>query len=124
MYNCKVTSTVPGENTASSYGSKAGYLGRPWAANTSEVVFYNTVVDATCYQHKASSASLIMPDGWLSTLSGTTERNVEYGTYEMAEGVDNTGKRVSWAPVSGQGRDHRRKEHLGRDFPWNMGSFC
>ncbi|WP_024867470.1 pectinesterase family protein [Butyrivibrio sp. FCS014] len=65
MYNCKVTSTVPGENTASSYGSKAGYLGRPWAANTSEVVFYNTVVDATCYQHKASSASLIMPDGWL-----------------------------------------------------------
>ncbi len=99
MYNCTVKSTTPGENTASTYGSKPGYLGRPWAANTSEVVFFNTVIDATCEQYKELSESLIMPAGWLSTLSGTTLRNVEYGTYE-ASAVDNSASRVEWAPVS------------------------
>ncbi len=99
MYNCTVKSTVPGENTASAYGSKAGYLGRPWQPTTSEVVFYDTVIEKTCDQYSASSASLINPEGWLSTLSGTTERNVEYGTFEVS-GVDNSSARVAWSPVS------------------------
>jgi pectin methylesterase-like acyl-CoA thioesterase len=100
MYNCKVTSTVPGENTASQYASKPGFFGRPWKADTSEVVYYNTVIDATCSEYKDISASLIKPAGWNNSLSGTTKRNVEYGTYEMADGVDNSAARADWAPVS------------------------
>ena len=99
MYNCTVKSTTPGGNTASAYESKPGYLGRPWQANTSEVVFFNTVIDATCDNFKGLSASLIRPEGWLSSLGGTTDRNVEYGTYEVSE-VDNAASRVAWAPVS------------------------
>ncbi|MBR4667740.1 MAG: hypothetical protein IKO76_03175 [Butyrivibrio sp.] len=99
MYNCNVISTVPGENSASTYASKAGYLGRPWQPTTSEVVFYETNIDATCAEYKDASASLIRPEGWLSSLGGTTERNVEYGTFEVS-GVNNAAARPAWAPVS------------------------
>ncbi len=99
MYNCNVISTVPGENSASAYASKAGYLGRPWQPKTSEVVFYETNIDATCAEYKDASASLIRPEGWLSSLGGTTERNVEYGTFEVS-GVNNAAARAAWAPVS------------------------
>ena len=34
-------------DTASKYVSKPGQLGRPWQANTSEVVFFDTVIVAT-----------------------------------------------------------------------------
>ncbi|MBO4678354.1 MAG: hypothetical protein J5626_01645, partial [Lachnospiraceae bacterium] len=101
MYNCTVTSTVPGVNTASEFASKPGYLGRPWQANTSEVVFFDTVIEATCDNFKSASESLINPVGWLSTLSGTTLRNVEYGTFEVS-GVNNASLRADWAPVSAE----------------------
>ena len=99
MYNCTVTSTIPGVDTASEYASKPGYFGRPWAANTSEVVFYMTNIEATCTEWYTLSASLIRPDGWLSTLSGESNLVGEFGTYEIAAGVDNSGSRVGWSNV-------------------------
>ena len=99
MYNCHVTSTVPGEDTASEYTSKAGYFGRPWQANTSEAVFYQTVVDATCEQYFETTPSMIAKDGWLATLGGQSALCVEYGTYEMAKDVDNSSARVDWTTV-------------------------
>ena len=97
LYNCTVTSTIPGVDTASEYPSKAGYLGRPWAANTGEAVFYNTIIEATDSYWYKDSASLIYPAGWLSTLSGESKMSAEYGTYEMAKDVDNQSARVAWA---------------------------
>ena len=99
MYNCHVTSTVPGEDTASEYTSKAGYFGRPWQANTSEAVFYQTVVDATCEQYFETTPSMIAKDGWSTTLGGQSALCVEYGTYEMAKDVDNSSARVDWTTV-------------------------
>ncbi len=97
MYNCTVTSTTPGVDTASEFTSKPGYLGRPWQANTSEVVFYNTVIGASDPNWYSISPSLIRPEGWLSTLGGESNITGEYGSYEMAKDVDNTDKRVAWA---------------------------
>ena len=97
LYNCTVTSTVPGVDTASEYPSKAGYLGRPWAANTGEAVFYNTIIEATDSYWYEDSASLIKAAGWLSTLSGESVMSAEYGTYEMAKDVDNQSARATWA---------------------------
>jgi len=42
-----ITSALPGVETASAFLSKPGYFGRPWRAATSEVVFYNTTINAT-----------------------------------------------------------------------------
>lgn len=95
MYNCNVTSTTPGVDTASPYRSKPGYFGRPWAANTSEVVFYNTVVGTTNDSNNVG-ASLIAPAGWLDSLGGQSTKMYEYGTME-ASGVDNLSSRVAWA---------------------------
>ena len=99
MYNCTVTSTTPGVDTASAYTSKPGYFGRPWAANTAEVVFYMTNIEATCTNWYSLGASLIRADGWLSTLSGESALVGEYGTYELALGADNSASRVGWANV-------------------------
>lgn len=92
MYNCTITSTEPGVNTASEEVSKPGYLGRPWQANTSEVVYYATIIDPA-----NDGTSLITPVGWNSTLSGTSDNVYEFGTYEMVEGIDNSASRASWA---------------------------
>ena len=97
MYNCTVTSTVPGVDTASEFTSKPGYFGRPWQANTGEAVFYNTVIEAADTNWYETSPSLIMPVGWNSTLSGESVMSAEYGTYEMAKDVDNQASRASWA---------------------------
>ncbi len=99
MYNCCVTSAVPGEDNAAQYPSKPGYFGRPWAPGTSEAVFYQTIIDAACENWVDIDASLIRADGWLSTLSGESPLCGEYGTYELAEGVDHSGDRVDWAAV-------------------------
>ncbi|SEG31763.1 Pectin methylesterase [Butyrivibrio sp. Su6] len=105
MYNCTVTSTTPGVDTASSYKSKPGQFGRPWQANTSEVVFFNTVVGSTNWSRGTdgkyvydadSNVSLIQPEGWNTSLSGESARCVEYGTYEVS-GEDNSASRVTWA---------------------------
>ncbi|MGN0426714.1 MAG: pectinesterase family protein [Agathobacter sp.] len=118
MYNCTVTSTVPGVDTASEYPSKAGYFGRPWQANTGEAVFYNTIIEATDSHWYESSASLINAAGWLSTLSGESVYSAEYGTYEMAKGVDNQSARAAWAstlttPVLADGTEISVEAFLG-----------
>ncbi len=99
MYNCTITSTIPGVDTASEFTSKPGYFGRPWTANTAEVVFYMTNIEATCTNWYALGASLIRAEGWLSTLSGESNLVGEFGTYEIALGVDNAANRVGWANV-------------------------
>ena len=93
MYNCHVTSTVPGVDTASTYASKAGYLGRVWQGGTGEAVFYATLIDPTCEQYFSSTPSLIHPIGWPGGLGGESKYVVEYDTYELAMDV-NTGKPV------------------------------
>jgi pectin methylesterase-like acyl-CoA thioesterase len=97
MWNCHVTSTTPGTDTASTYTSKPGYFGRPWAKDTSDVVFYNTVVDASDAHWFDKSASLIMPVGWLDTLNGQSIGMTEYNTFEEAKYTDNTTSRAKWA---------------------------
>ena len=95
MYNCKVTSAQPLVQTASVYRSKPGYFGRPWAANTSETVFYNTTVEVSDFPGSVGT-SLIMPIGWQNTLGGTSPGMYEYGTTEVS-GVNNSGNRAAWA---------------------------
>jgi pectin methylesterase-like acyl-CoA thioesterase len=97
MYECTVTSTTPGKDTASTYRSKPGYFGRPWAGVTSEVVFYNTTIETTDYEGYEGQ-SLIVPEGWNSTLGGEA-MCYEYGTIELAEDTDNSESRVSWSTV-------------------------
>ena len=97
MYECHVTSPTPGVETASVYGSKPGYFGRPWSPNTSEVVFYNTTIDASTHPGYENQ-SLITPVGWQSTLGGQSNMMYEYGTMENAP-VDNTTDRASWTTL-------------------------
>lgn len=106
MFNCHVTSTEPGVDTASQYPSKPGYFGRPWQTDTSEVVFFKTTIDAA-HEHwvdaessvsKTNGKSLIAAPGWDSSLSGESTGMYEYGTIEKS-GVDNSAVRVSWATL-------------------------
>ena len=100
MWNCNVTSTTPGVDTASEYTSKPGYFGRPWQANTAEALFYYTVIDAADTNwFESHGASLIQPVGWLSTLSGESVLSQEFGTYEMSEHADNQAARAAWSTV-------------------------
>lgn len=97
MYECTITSTTPGVDTASEYISKPGYLGRPWSPNTAEVVFYNTTIEKT--NHPGSEGkSLIVPQGWNNTLSGESKLVCEYGTVEKS-GENNSKSRVEWSNV-------------------------
>ncbi|MCM1090924.1 MAG: pectinesterase family protein [Butyrivibrio sp.] len=100
MYNCTVTSTTPNVDTASVYTSKPGYWGRPWQANTGEAVFYHTIVEAAD-EHWVGEygKSLIQPIGWNSGLGGESVLSQEYKTHELAEGVDNSASRASWATM-------------------------
>ena len=97
MYECNVTSTTPGVDTASQYRSKPGYFGRPWAANTSEVVFYNTTVETTDFKGQEGK-SLIAPAGWNNTLGGESPMMYEYGTKELS-GENNSASRAAWAKI-------------------------
>ncbi|MBQ7943402.1 MAG: hypothetical protein IJ326_04995, partial [Lachnospiraceae bacterium] len=98
MYECHITSTTPGVDTASEYTSKPGYLGRPWQADTSEVIFYNTTIDAADAHWADQGASLIQAIGWTNTLSGESAGMCEYGTVETS-GVDNSASRATWATM-------------------------
>jgi uncharacterized repeat protein (TIGR02543 family) len=98
MYNCHVTSTIPGADTVSEKTSKPGYFGRPWSATYGEAVFYETIVDKAADDWSTLGASLIMPAGWSNALSGTSDYSYEYGTIEKS-GVDNSGNRASWSKV-------------------------
>lgn len=96
MYECKVTTAIPGTETASVYRSKPGYFGRPWAATTSEVVFYNTTIETSNYPANVGQ-SLILPLGWNNSLGGAESAKMyEYGTIENS-GVNNSANRASWA---------------------------
>ncbi len=95
MYECKVTSAIPGTETASLYRAKPGYFGRPWAANTSEVVFYNTTIETSNFLG-SENLSLIVPAGWNNTLSGQSAMMYEYGTIENS-GANNSSARASWS---------------------------
>lgn len=97
LYECTVTSAIPGSETASLYRAKPGYFGRPWAANTGEAVMYKTTVE-TSDSPGFSGVSLISPVGWTNTLSGTSDRIYEYQTNELS-GVNNSLNRVSWSKV-------------------------
>lgn len=95
MYECTITSAEPLVETASIYRAKPGYFGRPWAATTSEVVFYNTTIETSNAPTYVGN-SLIMPLGWQNTLGGTSSGMYEYGTTEIS-GVNNGPNRAAWA---------------------------
>lgn len=95
MNDCLINSAIPGTETASEYGSKPGYFGRPWIANTSEVVFYNTTIDTSAYPGQ-EGISLIIAGGWNNSLGGESSMMYEYGTIEVS-GVDNSQNRADWA---------------------------
>ncbi|MGN0481272.1 MAG: pectinesterase family protein [Lachnospiraceae bacterium] len=97
MNECRVTSTTPGVDTASQYRSKPGFFGRPWAGNTSEVVFVNTIVETTDFPGYEGK-SLIDPAGWNSSLGGESKFMTEYNTTELS-GEDNSASRVTWAQL-------------------------
>ncbi|MCB0494702.1 MAG: T9SS type A sorting domain-containing protein [Cyclobacteriaceae bacterium] len=97
MYECTVTSTEPGVETASTLRAKPGYFGRPWQPVTSEVVFYKTTVETSDYTG-FDGASLIDPLGWQNTLGGESAKMYEFGTIEES-GVDNSANRASWSTV-------------------------
>ena len=95
MYECKVTSAIPGTETASAFRSKPGYFGRPWAATTSEVVFFKTTIETTNFTANAGQ-SLIVPLGWNDSLSGQSAKMYEFGTTENS-GVNNSSARAAWS---------------------------
>jgi len=97
MYGCNVTSAKPGTETASAYLSKPGEFGRPWQATTSEVVFYNTTIEATD-NPSFTGKSMIAPEGWLNSLGGTSSKMYEYGTIELS-GENNTSSRAAWSTI-------------------------
>ncbi len=130
MYNCTVKSTTPGVDTASKYTSKPGQFGRPWQANTSEAVFFDTVVEATSWKDGAydetAKVSLIQPVGWNTTLGGESARNVEFGTFE-ASGENNSEARATWVqqpkePVLADGKPIAVATFLGDWDPFTANS--
>lgn len=97
MYECNITSAIPGIDNASTHLSKPGYFGRPWQANTSEVVFYNTTIGATNFPG-SEDKSFILPIGWLSSLGGESPSMYEYGTTELS-GENNQLARAIWSTI-------------------------
>lgn len=110
MNECHITSVRADVDVDSAYfthnTSKPGYFGRPWQGGTSEVVYFNTTIDAADpYWETAAEISeelhgksLIAAVGWNSGLGGTSPYMYEYGTKESA-GVDNSASRADWAKV-------------------------
>ncbi len=88
--NCEVVSTIPGVNTASTYKSKPGYLGRPWEA-AENATFANVTVDVTDYNYGGndySGKSLLVSKAWNSSLGGVAVNSFEYNiNYNGAERI-------------------------------------
>ncbi len=103
MYNCTITSTTPGVDTASSLKSKPGLLGRPWKADTSEVLFYKTIIEQTDFN--GASESLIQSKGWLNSLGGESAFMQEYASQEATGAASDTSARADWAAVLSAGAD-------------------
>ncbi|MFM1877273.1 MAG: hypothetical protein RLZZ241_139 [Bacteroidota bacterium] len=97
MYENNVVSAKPGIETGSSEWGKPGYFGRPWAAATSEVVFFNTRIEASNNSAYAGQ-SMIFPEGWKNTLGGESAMMYEYGSLEES-GENNSGSRAGWATL-------------------------
>tara|TARA_R110002049_G_scaffold993_2_gene7094 strand:+ start:30726 stop:34328 length:3603 start_codon:yes stop_codon:yes gene_type:complete len=97
MYQCHVKSPVVGTETASTYGSKPGYFGRPWSPNTSEVLFFETTIDASTNPSYVGQ-SLIVPAGWNNTLGGSSPYMYERSTIELS-GENNSASRAAWSTV-------------------------
>ncbi len=97
MYECNIVSAVPGVDNASANSSKPGYFGRPWQGNTSEVVFYNTNIAASTHPSYLNK-SLIVAEGWNSSLGGESPFMYEYGTVEES-GENNSNDRAAWATL-------------------------
>lgn len=97
MYNCTVTSTVPGVDTASTRASKPGLFGRPWKTDTSEALFYKTIIEQTDFN--GVSESLIQPKGWINTLSGESPFMQEYASKESTGAASDTSARAGWAAL-------------------------
>ncbi|SDM99735.1 pectinesterase family protein [Lachnospira pectinoschiza] len=98
MYECTVTSTTPGVDTASTKKSKQGYFGRPWQANTAEVVFYNTTIETTDF-YDGEEKLLICDEGWNSSLGGKSTLSYEYGSVDVNGNSVDTSSRVSWSTL-------------------------
>ena len=98
MYECTVTSTTPGVDTASTKQSKQGYFGRPWQANTAEVVFYNTTIETTDF-YDGESKLLICDEGWNSSLGGKSTLSYEYGSVDSEGNAVDISNRVSWSTL-------------------------
>ncbi len=97
FYECRITSPVPGTETASRYGAKPGFFGRPWRPETSEVVFAHTRVDtSTCPGYEGRS--LIEAVGWNDFLGGQSPAMYEYDTREQS-GDDHAAARAPWATL-------------------------
>ncbi|HLW07069.1 MAG TPA: pectinesterase family protein [Marinilabiliaceae bacterium] len=97
MYECNITSATPGIDNASTHMSKPGCFGRPWQANTSEVVFYNTTIGVTNFPG-SEGKSFIIPVGWLNSLGGESPFMHEYGTIELS-GENNQSARAPWSTL-------------------------
>ena len=101
MYNCHITSTTPGVDTASINVSKPGLLGRPWNGAKSEAVFYATNVDATDPVYytgdTAKGTSMLLGEAWSSGLSSASGLVGDYDTVEYFEGADTSADRISWS---------------------------
>lgn len=97
MYECNIVSAVPGVDNASANSSKPGYFGRPWQGNTSEVVFYNTNIAASTHPSYLNK-SLIVAEGWNSSLGGESPFMYEYGTVEES-GENNLNSRAAWSTL-------------------------
>ncbi len=95
FYKCAIKSAIPGIESASTYLAQPGIFGRPWQANTAEVVFYYTTVDTTNYPGYQGK-SLIQPVGWNNSLGGNSSLYYERGTIEKS-GENNLASRASWA---------------------------
>ncbi len=127
FWNCNVTSTTPGVDTASEYISKPGYFGRPWQGTTSEAVFVYTTVQKT--DEYWGGTSLINPIGWMDSLGGPSAGMYEYGTIEVS-GEDNSAARAAWSTpltelVLNDGTDISTKEKafaafLGDWMPFDL----
>ena len=103
MYNCTVKSTAPGVDTASVKTSKPGLFGRPWKADTSEVLFYKTIIEQTDFN--GVSESLIQPKGWINTLSGESPFMQEYASKESTGAASDTSTRAGWTAILNTGTD-------------------
>lgn len=97
FYDCTVTSPEAGVETASTSMSKPGYFGRPWAATTSETVFYNTTIELTDFPSN-SGDPLIVGEGWSASLGGQAPA-YEYNSVDSEGNTIDTSGRVSWSTI-------------------------